>query len=224
MTDQERTPRVKVCGLTRRADVELACGAGADYVGVILIPGTPRRVSPREARGLVEGVNALPVAVVADLEAGEAADLAGAMGAAVIQLHGQESPDLVARLGEAGPWSVWKAIRIREAGDVQRGLSLYGQAADGLLLDAWDAGGRGGTGRSFSWREAEPVVRAFPPGLLFVAAGGLRPENVLEAIRIMAPHVVDVSSGVEESPGIKDVQKVQGFMHAVRTLERGRSP
>lgn len=224
MTGRAEVPRVKVCGLTRRGDVEHASRAGADYVGVILVPETPRHVSPREARALVQGVDALPVVVVADLEVDETVDVAGFVGAGVIQLHGHEPPDLVARLREAGPWAVWKAVRVREPGDANRGLELYRQASDGLLLDGWDPSQRGGTGRRFPWAEVGRWAQDFPPELLFIAAGGLTPANVSEAIRELRPHVVDVSSGVEVSPGIKDREKVETFIRSVRTQERRGGP
>ena len=206
-------PRVKICGLTRREDALYAAEAGADYLGVVLVPDSPRYLDPAAARRIVEGLAPSAVVVVADLAVGAAAGVAREVGASVIQLHGEESPEVVALLRDAGPWKVWKALRVRGLDDVEEGLDRYGSVVDGILLDGWHPNHRGGTGRAFSWDEVEGVGRDIPPGVSFIAAGGLGPENVGEAIRRLRPHVVDVSSGVERSPGIKDPRKVSEFIH-----------
>jgi phosphoribosylanthranilate isomerase len=207
---------VKICGLTRRADALHAAEAGADYVGAVLVPNTPRAQTPEEARSLFEGVRVPSVIVVADLALSELQSAAERVGATVIQLHGNEPPGFAAELRKTGPWMIWKAIRVRGQADVLEGLSRFGDVVDGLLLDAWHPEKAGGTGTRFS-REAVTGVRDdFPPGLLLVAAGGLRPDNVREAVVELRPHVVDVSSGVEDRPGVKNRLHVEKFIHRVR--------
>jgi len=223
MTDQPQapgftgpSPRVKICGLTRREDAQHAAGAGADYLGVVLVPESPRCLDPRVARGVVKGLNPATVAVIADLSLNLAMDAARVMGAAVIQLHGEETPEMVARLREGGPWKIWKALRVRGRADVLEGVSRYAEVVDGLLLDGWHDRQLGGTGQAFSWDEVEGLGLELPPGVSFIAAGGMGPANVGEAVLRLRPHVVDVSSGVEISPGIKDPLQVSEFIRAAR--------
>ncbi len=213
--------KVKICGLTRRADALQAAGAGADYLGVVLVPNTPRAGTPEEARALLDGIQVPSVMVVADLAVSELISTAEVVGASVIQLHGGEPPELVTALREAGPWKVWKSLRVRGRADVMKGLELFGGVADGLLLDGWHPEKTGGTGTPFSWEEVAEVRDAVPPGLLLVAAGGLRPDNVREAVIRLRPHVVDVSSGVEERPGIKNRSRVEAFIQSVRAVRAG---
>lgn len=208
----------KVCGLTRRADAELAVEAGAAYLGVVLAPGYRRSVTPRDAGVMLDGLPATPVGVFVDAEeetllrAGEAARLG------VLQLHGDEPPELAARLRGAG-WRVWKAVRVRGGGDVTRAARAYAGAADALLLDGWSPAAHGGTGTCFAWAEVAAALAALPPGLALVAAGGLTPGNVAEASRLLRPAVVDVSSGVEAAPGRKDPALVRAFAAAVRAVD-----
>lgn len=213
--------RAKVCGLVRRADAVHAAEAGADFLGVVLVPESPRYVSPGTAEILLRGIGAETVAVVADLSAEQAVDVAARVGASVVQLHGREAPEVVAAVRESGPWSVWKAIGVRGSSDLKRGIDLYGEVSDGLLLDGWDPTLRGGTGRRFAWTDIRRAGALLPPDLLFVVAGGLTPDNVGEAIRVLRPDVVDVSSGVEEQPGMKDRAKVEAFLATVRKCGGG---
>jgi len=213
--------KVKICGLTRREDALFAEEAGADFLGVVLVRGTPRCLAPQEAGKILEGVSRPTVAVMADLEVEEAVSVAQAVGCAVIQFHGDETPDFVSRVREAGPWRVWKALRVRDPGDVAAGLERFGAVAHGLLLDAWHPSHKGGTGRSFSWGGVAGAEIAFPPRLTRIVAGGMDPDNVGDAVAILRPHVVDVSSGVEESPGVKDRKKVEAFIRRVRMAGKG---
>jgi phosphoribosylanthranilate isomerase len=212
-------PSIKICGLTRREDAELAAGAGADFLGVVLVPGTPRALSPKAARDVLGGLAPPAVAVMADLPLDQAAALAETIGAAVVQLHGGETPAFAGDLKELGPWKVWKAIRVKGVEDVLRGLDAYGAVVDGILLDGWHPRKKGGSGTPFSWEEVAEVRGKVPEEVRLIAAGGLSPENVEEAIRRLRPHVVDVSSGVEERPGIKSPEKVRAF---VRNARRAR--
>lgn len=205
-------PAVKICGLTRREDAETAVRAGADYLGVVLVPDTPRAQSPREALELTEGLESQVVVVTADLPLGQLTEWATAAGAAIIQLHGKETPEVAGALRESGLWRVWKALRVREVRDVLQGFEVFGGVVDGILLDGWHPHRRGGTGTPFSWVEVERVRGQIPGRPTLIAAGGLNPENVGEAVARLRPHVVDVSSGVETRPGIKSPEKIRAFI------------
>jgi phosphoribosylanthranilate isomerase len=214
-------PAVKICGLTRPEDASAAAEAGADFLGVVLVPGTPRAVTPGQAREVVEGLGVPPVVVMADEPPGEAERMAEMVGARIIQLHGDELPEYASGLAERGPWKIWKALRVKDIEDVFRGIGTYGGIVDGLLLDGWHPRHRGGSGVPFDWREVEGIRDSFPEGLRFIAAGGLRPENVEEAVRRLAPHVLDVSSGVEVRPGVKSRNKIHAFIRNARRPGRG---
>ncbi|MFH1763997.1 MAG: phosphoribosylanthranilate isomerase [Gemmatimonadota bacterium] len=216
--------KVKICGLTRRADALHAAGAGADYLGVVLVPNTPRARTAEEARELLDGIQAPSVIVVADLAVSSVTVLADRVGASVIQLHGDEPPEFVEDLRRAGPWEVWKSLRVRRLADVMEGLARFGGVVDGVLLDGWHPRKRGGTGTPFSWEEVAEVRDGFPPGVALVVAGGLGVDNVNEAVVRLRPQVVDVSSGVEESPGIKDRLRVEAFIRRVRAATAGERP
>lgn len=214
-------PAVKICGLKRRVDAELAARAGADFLGTVLVPDTPRALSPEAAGEAVAGLALPVVAVVADLPLHRAVEEAGIVGAAVVQLHGREPPAYVTDLRERGPWELWKALSVKGIPDVLRGLDAYADAVDGILLDGWHPRQRGGSGTPFSWEEVAKIRGSFPGGLRLIAAGGLTPENVEEVIRVLRPDVVDVSSGVEERPGIKSPDKVTAFIRNARRAGKG---
>lgn len=209
-------PAVKVCGLTRHEDARQAAGAGAAYLGVILAPGGKRSVTPEAARVIFGGLSARRVGVFVDAD--DAAAVAEAAGVHVIQLHGDESPEAAARLREAG-WEVWKALRPRTGGEFAGEAPRWAGAVDALLLDGFSAAARGGTGASFPWAEVAARLDALPAGTRLIAAGGLRPGNVAEAAIALRPAVVDVSSGVEISPGIKDPDAVRRFVRAVSSID-----
>jgi len=212
---------VKVCGLTRTGDAIHAARAGADFLGVVLVPNTPRFQTPEQAKLTLNGIRLPTVVVMADLGRFDAVQAAEIVGADVIQLHGEEPPELVAELRQDGPWEVWKALRLRNASELRVGLARYGPVVDGLVLDGWHPEKRGGTGVAFSWEEVAEVRGEVPEGLLLVIAGGLTAENVCEAVVRLRPDVVDVSSGVEERPGIKDQRMVETFIRNVRGEEVG---
>jgi phosphoribosylanthranilate isomerase len=210
------TTRIKICGLVRRSDAVGAVEAGADYLGVVLVPGTPRARSPEEALEVVSGLSVPVVAVVAGMAPGRVAMMAETVGASVVQLHGDESPEQAAAVGQAGPWSVWKALRVRDPRTVLRALEVFRGKVDGVVLDGWHPSAGEGTGTVFDWSQVESQRGRFPPGLIFAAAGGLTPENVGEAVRRLQHHVVDVSSGVEEKPGVKSHERMVAFVRAAR--------
>jgi phosphoribosylanthranilate isomerase len=228
MTDSEcglgvgvSTTKVKICGLTRRRDALEAAGAGADYLGVVLVPDTPRCRSPQEARAIFDGIRVPSVVVVSNQAMSDVVYAARTSGADVIQLHGDESPHLVEALRQEGPWEVWKALRVRNASGVHEGFARFGQVADGVLLDGWHPERAGGTGIKFSWEAVAGVRDEVPEGLLLAVAGGLTPENVSDAVACLRPHLVDVSSGVEKEPGIKSPSKIESFINNVRAVGQG---
>ena len=208
--------RVKICGLTRAADAAAAAALGADYLGVILSPGFGRSVEPTEASRFRFPGGPLLVGVVVDLPPAELVERARTAGVDVLQLHGSEPPDALRALREEGSWTLWKAVRVRSGDDVREAVELYRGVADGLLLEGWHPGRGGGVGASFPADEVAAVRSAFPPGLDLVVAGGLRPETVAEVVRTLRPQVVDVSSGVESAPGVKDPRKVEAFVGNAR--------
>ncbi len=210
-------PRVKICGMGRAEDVRAAADAGAAYVGLVLAE-SPRRLEPSDAAALARTAReagVTPVGVVVDREAGEVASLAERVGLAVVQLHGRESPEACAGLREDGR-EVWKAVRPRSREELEAAADRYGGAVDALLVEGWSPERAGGTGTSFphAWLEEAEVRRAV--GRL-VLAGGLDPATVGEAVRRVGPDVVDVSSGVETSPGRKDPGRIRAFVAAVRS-------
>lgn len=192
---------MKVCGITRREDAELACDLGADALGFNFAPESPRRIEPARAREIIRRLPPLvtPVAVVVNPAPGELSRWMSESGARVVQFHGEESPEACA--AAAFPW--FKAFRVGANFDSGR-VEAY--ASPWCLLDALVPGLRGGTGRTAEW-SAVAGVRGKRRVIL---AGGLSPENLAEALLRAAPDAVDLNSGVESSPGIKDADR----MHA----------
>jgi phosphoribosylanthranilate isomerase len=212
------TPLVKICGLQRREDILMADEYGADFLGVVLTSGFSRSVDPRAARALMDGVRARPVAVLVDESADEAERMAEALGAHVIQLHGQEPPEVLESLARRGPWSLWKGVRARTVDDVVSALDEYRGLADGLLLEGWKAGVAGGGGVRLEL-EPEPVHERMSDAQYLILAGGLTPATVGVAVGRFRPDVVDVSSGVESEVGEKDPELVRAFISAARSRQ-----
>ena len=223
-------PWLKVCGLTRAQDARLALAAGASYVGCLLeIPRSPRSLSLAAAAPLAEAAPGALVAVVENPSAAFLQTLASALHPAAVQLHGQESPQQVARLRAEFPGLVlWKALGLpaQEAGGHAGQATLetlttlareYAEAgAAALLLDAQVGGRSGGTGRRCDWSLAAALAGA--ASLPVILAGGLNPENLEEAARQVRPAGLDVSSGVEEAPGVKSEALLAWLGEAWRRL------
>lgn len=208
--------KVKICGLTRRQDVKVAADAGADYVGVILSGGFGRSVDPARAGELVRDVVPTPVAVLVDESPERAEALARALGAGVIQLHGDEPAEVVREVGRGGDWRTWKSVRVRGQSDVARAVELYGEIVDGLLLEGFRPGVVGGGGALLDLDDLERILLAVPSDLEIILAGGLTPDNVGDVVARFRPSVVDVSSGVERESGRKDQELVRRFVGAAR--------
>ncbi len=208
--------RVKICGLTRREDALAADAAGADLVGVVVSRGFGRSVPPDRAGSIVQDLSAVPVAVLVDESAERAAALGEALGAGVLQLHGHEPPGMVEQLAGLGPWKLWKCVRVRGAGDVMQALEIYAELVDGILLEGHRDGVIGGSGVRIDLEAIREVRARIPARLEIVLAGGLTPGNVADAVARFAPDVVDVSSGVERSPGEKDPDLIRRFIEEAR--------
>jgi phosphoribosylanthranilate isomerase len=202
--------RVKICGITSPEDGLVAARAGADAIGLVFWPKSPRYVELEAARAISR---ALPPFVVrvgvfvdATAEAMSAAIEAG--GLDLLQLHGREAPEVFDTLPRRGV----KAVRVGAGFDPAQALRYEGRAA-GLLLDTQAASAPGGTGETFDWSLAQEVRRR---ASFVMLAGGLNAANVAAAIAAVRPDGVDVSSGVESAPGRKDADKVRAFIEAVR--------
>lgn len=212
-----RRVRIKICGITNSADARRAIACGADFLGFNFYPGSPRYVTPEKARRMVKKLpkSVASVGVFVNEPEKKILAIARQVGLNYLQLHGDESPAEVARLGHAVP--VIKALRVKKPFRASQ-LSRY-RKASALLLDGYDRHLRGGTGKTFDWKIARRVSsRAH----IFIA-GGLAPENVAEAVHIARPYAVDVSSGVESRPGKKDPARLKAFARAVREAQRTAS-
>ncbi|MDB4885095.1 MAG: trpF [Gemmatimonadetes bacterium] len=209
---------VKICGLTRSVDAEAADAAGAAYLGVIFAGG-PRMQSAGDARSILAGRRARKVGVFAEQSEAEIAAIAATAMLDVIQLHGVRSAERVAAVRAATGLEVWAGVRTAD-GILDELAEELADVADALLVDALVPGQLGGTGVAVPWMELGESLDAMRTPARVVLAGGLTPENVAEAIDYVAPSVVDVSSGVESAPGIKDHTRIRAFVSAVRNSQQ----
>lgn len=213
--------RVKICGVRDVASALVAAQAGADAIGLVFAPGSPRQVSIDEARPIVAALPAFvqPVALFVDAAADTIRDVTAQLGIQTVQLHGSESPEFAAELA---PLRVIKALGFdaRRASDALKPWRACCPNLAGILFDApppQPGGPTGGTGRQLDWQaladlEHGGLLAGLPPLIL---AGGLDSSNIKQAIEIVRPYAVDVSSGVEAQRGIKDPQRIQGFIQTV---------
>lgn len=207
---------VKFCGMTRAEDVREAVRLGASYVGVIFAGG-PRELTPDRAESILEGIPPAVrrVGVFANQTSAEIGDIARRLRLTTVQLHSARDERRIADVRSHFDGEVWSVVRV-EGTVLPPGLPALFAAADAVLLDSKVAGKLGGTGISVNWSGIAPALAAARAGVgKLVLAGGLRPDNVAEAIDALHPDVVDVSSGIEASPGIKDHSRMRSFMHAV---------
>lgn len=204
--------RVKICGITRPADAGQAAALGADAIGLVFYPRSPRAVTPSQARDII---SALPpfvsvVGLFVDAAPGEVVSVLQRVAVDILQFHGNESPSYCEGFGR--PYL--KAVAMKGGVEPADYAARFRSAA-GLLLDGYREGVAGGTGTRFDWsrvpgRLAKPVI----------LAGGLSPDNVAAAIRQVRPYAVDVSSGVESMKGVKDPGKMRRFIEQVATASR----
>lgn len=208
---------VKMCGITRAADAAAAVAVGADYVGVIFAGG-PRQLTSAQAlevlapaRGAVRTVGVFGAAPPEAI-----GQVAGDVGLDIVQLHGGAGAADVAELRRWFSGPVWVAVRAHDSVMPSEAMDLF-DCADGVVLDAHRPGMLGGTGVALDWPRLAPTLpSARDRRAAFVLAGGLRAANVADAVRILAPDIVDVSSGIERSPGMKDHDEMRAFADAVR--------
>lgn len=196
-----------MCGLTTLDDALQCVDLGVDAIGLNFWGGSPRSIDPRTASKIVRalGDRVQVVGVFVDAELSEIRETQRETGIAWAQLHGDEPPQLVAALLPRA----YKAIGVRDGTAIEEARRFPGEH---LLLDACVPGLRGGTGRTFDWAIAAEIARE----RALTLAGGLNPDNVAEAIRVVRPHRVDVASGVESSPGRKDPELVRAFVDAAK--------
>jgi phosphoribosylanthranilate isomerase len=216
-------PKIKFCGITRDQDAELAVSLGAWAVGMILWPHSPRAVSVQRAAELAALLKrrAESVGVFVNPTLEELTFTAESTGITIIQLHGQEGPSFCIEAARRTGCKVIKAVRVQNGADIQ---ALGQFHTDFHLVDSYTPGVPGGTGETFAWEMAIEHRRLTPPKgkgerTPLILSGGLRPENVAEAIAIVKPWGVDVASGVESAPGYKDGDKMRAFAEAVAATE-----
>jgi len=207
---------IKICGLKTPEALDVALAAGADFVGFVFFPASPRHVSLEVAHALGERVRGRAQKVALSVDASDEALAASidALRPDLLQLHGKEAPDRVIAVRKRFGLPVMKALPIAEPADLLP-IRLYDKVADHLIFDARATGEAtrpGGLGRSFDWRLLDALAVTVP----FMLSGGLHAGNVAEALRITAAPGVDVSSGVERTPGEKDADKIRAFIAAAR--------
>lgn len=202
---------VKICGITRKVDAEVAVEAGADALGFNFYTPSPRAVDPQVAREIAAGLPqaVTPVGLFVDAPLEEVVETAELCGLGTVQLHGQEPPDYCLRVG----LKVIKAVRVKDAESLS---ALKDYDVEAFLLDAFSPELVGGTGRVF---DHDLVALAKDSGRPIILAGGLTPETVASAVRATRPFGVDVASGVEESPGVKDHAKVRAFVERAKATD-----
>lgn len=210
-------PRVKICGLRDVAMMQAAVGAGASYVGLVFFPKSPRNVTIAQAAEVARAVPAgiAKVALVVDADDALLDAITNVVPLDILQLHGHETPQRVAAIRARYGLPVMKAVGVADASDLAA-LDDYAKVADQILVDAKppkDATLPGGNGLAFDWRLI--AGRRWP--VPWMLAGGLTPQNVAEAIALTGAAQVDVSSGVETAPGVKDAELIAAFCAAALT-------
>ncbi len=205
--------RAKICGITRVQDAQAAVDAGADAIGLVFFPPSPRYVEIEQAKTLVAHIPAYVqvVGLFVDASLQDIETVLKHVALDVIQFHGNESPEQCQAIATSLHRRWYKAIQVKADMDVIAEIKRYQQVgASAVLLDAWHPELKGGTGQVFDWSK-------FPKlDIPLILAGGLTPDNIEQAIEVTHPYAVDVSGGVEAAKGIKDPQLIQKFMQGVQ--------
>ncbi|MGA8884152.1 MAG: phosphoribosylanthranilate isomerase [Acinetobacter sp.] len=205
--------RAKICGLTRPQDIQSAVHAGADAIGLVFYPPSPRSVTAEQAKALMQHIPAYvqSVGLFVNASADEIEAVLKEVPLDMLQFHGDETAAECAAIAERTGRRWYKALQVKPELDVIETIKNYQQAgASAVLLDAWHPELKGGTGHSFDWSQ-------FPKlDIPLILAGGLKPENVEDAIKTTQAFAVDVSGGVESAKGIKDQQLIEQFMQGVQ--------
>lgn len=210
---------IKICGVTTPEDAAMVAAAGADYIGLNFWDRSKRYLPPERAAEVAAAARAAGkaqlVGVFVEPDPDDVTAVLARVDLDLVQLHGDESPDHVAAIALAAKHPVWKAVAASANADLD-GLDAWHVAA--VLLDT-PSPDRGGTGIAFDWAIAVECQRRYPDRHL-VLAGGLTAENVAHAIELVSPWAVDVASGVERAPGLKDAARVRSFIDAVRATQK----
>lgn len=203
--------RIKICGITRLEDVKAAAQSGVDAIGFVFYELSPRFIEAGLANKIIRSLPPFvtSVGLFVDPDSAQVQKVINKTSLDCLQFHGDEQPGFCGSFG----LPYLKAIRMRESVDLVKEVSRY-QDAVGILLDSFSDEAAGGTGQSFDWAR---IPADLPKPV--VLAGGLNPDNVKDAIRTARPYAVDVSSGVEESKGIKDKDKIEQFVKAVASCQ-----
>jgi len=212
--------RVKICGITSLKDLETVTRLGADAVGVITgIPSSPRNVSIEKARTLIENapIFAKTVLVIAPRSPEEAFEACKYVNPDAVQIHGEPLENGEHRCALPG-FSIIQPVTVNMPGITGRCFTAA-HMFDAVLLDSSTGSKLGGTGKVHDWEISRQLAKAIKPKPL-ILAGGLNPDNVADAIRRVRPYAVDVCTGTEKSPGVKDPKKVQQFLHEVKEADR----
>jgi phosphoribosylanthranilate isomerase len=200
--------QVKICGITNLDDALCVCENGADAMGFIFFPKSPRYITPEEAKEIIKNLpgGIAKVGVFVNKDAGEVEKIVEFCGLDFIQLHGDETPDYCRKFSAS---ILIKAFSPKSEGDLEA-LKDYDVRA--VLVDTFDPKMYGGTGRTSNWELALKIRKAYP----LILSGGLNEHNIENAIKIVSPHAVDINSGVESSPGKKDHEKIGKVMDIIR--------
>lgn len=203
--------RIKVCGITNLIDAETAVKLGADAIGFVFAK-SPRQIGPKKAARIIDKLDAFKnfTGVFVNTPAESVKKITQVCKLNTLQFHGEETPEYCGIFRKTH--KVFKAFRIKDRNSLKL-LRKYD--VDGYLLDTYVKGAKGGTGKTFNWQLAKEAKKLASPVIL---SGGLNPENVAGAIKKARPYMVDVSSGVESSPGKKDVKLIKAFINAVRGM------
>ncbi|MFP8488281.1 phosphoribosylanthranilate isomerase [Gracilimonas sp. Q87] len=215
MTEQTDRTKIKICGITNLEDARFAAGALVDYLGFIFYDKSPRYIEPGEAGAIInwiEGPEKVGVFVNQTLD--NVNSIAKQTGLDYVQLHGDESPEYCGLIEKP----VIKAIHIEEDSVdylLKHQIEQYAEVADYLLFDTKIDGLWGGTGKSFDWSLISDLELDIP----YFLSGGLKTGNIKEAIKSVQPFAVDISSSIEQKPGLKDFAKIEAFMEEIRKIE-----
>ena len=215
-----RRTRIKMCGITNIEDAEEGIRAGVDALGFIFVEDSPRHIMPEKVKEIVAGLSPFVdlVGVFVDQDNVEVQEIVDYCGLTYVQLHGSETPEYCSQLAYASsPCRIIKAFRVGEQ-SVAEDFSPYQDVVQGFLLDTHVAEQAGGTGKAFDWDIIDSLALARP----IILAGGLTPENVGAAIAGVQPFAIDINSGIEMRPGLKDYGKLQALLREVRKADSAR--
>ncbi|MCY6489634.1 MULTISPECIES: phosphoribosylanthranilate isomerase [Leptolyngbya] len=205
--------QVKICGITQTDQAIAIENAGATAIGFICVPGTPRYIAPEQIRLITQQLNVERVGVFLDADIDTIRETVEISNLNVVQLHGKESPEFCQALRSLNVKLI-KALRIRSQQDLAQAQNYHAHV-DVLLLDAYHPQQAGGTGLTIDWT----MLKEFNPTCEWWLAGGLNPENILEALALVTPHGIDLSSGLENAPGDKNLERVHQLFTCLKSYQ-----